>query len=136
MSAVLSKARADAATERLKVYAQPQRLMILSILKDGELTVSRIEELTGIGQPALSQQLAELRRADLVVTRRAARQVHYRLADEDVALCVKSVEAIFGSAAGARPSSPPPASPPPSSKAPPSRPKTYPHSAASFARIL
>jgi DNA-binding transcriptional ArsR family regulator len=46
MSAGLSKARADAATERLKVYAQPQRLMILSILKDGELTVSRIEELT------------------------------------------------------------------------------------------
>jgi DNA-binding transcriptional ArsR family regulator len=91
-----SRPAADAAAERLKIYAQPQRLMILSRLLDGESTVSEIDEATGIGQPALSQQLAELRRADVVKTRREARQVYYRLADENVATCVRGIEAMFG----------------------------------------
>jgi DNA-binding transcriptional ArsR family regulator len=91
-----SRERANEAAEKLKVYAQPQRLMILSSLLEGEKTVGEIEGATGIGQPALSQQLAELRRADLVETRRAAKQVHYRLADENVLLCVRSIEAMFG----------------------------------------
>ena len=92
-----SHARAAKAAEKLKSYAQPQRLMILSHLLNGEHTVGEIETATGIGQPALSQQLAELRRAALVQTRRAAKQVYYRLASEDVALCMRSIEAMFGS---------------------------------------
>jgi DNA-binding transcriptional ArsR family regulator len=99
-----SRSAADVAAERLKIYAQPQRLMILSRLIDGEHTVSEIDEATGIGQPALSQQLAELRRADIVKTRRASKQVYYRLADENVMVCVKGIEAMFGgdgNAAGA-----------------------------------
>jgi DNA-binding transcriptional ArsR family regulator len=96
MTIYASRRAADAAAERLKVYAQPQRLMILSRLLDGEYTVSEIDEATGIGQPALSQQLAELRRADVVKTRREAKQVYYRLADESVQICVRGLEAMFG----------------------------------------
>lgn len=94
-----SRARAEEAVERLKSYAQPQRLMILSFLLAGEHTVGEIEAATAIGQPALSQQLAELRRAGLVETRRAAKQVFYRLADARAALCVRCIEAIFEGAA-------------------------------------
>ena len=93
------RALADKAVEKLRIYAQPQRLMILSCLLHGGRTVGEIEAATGIGQPALSQQLAELRRADMVVTRRAAKQVHYDLADEGVGLCVRSMEAILVGAA-------------------------------------
>jgi DNA-binding transcriptional ArsR family regulator len=50
-----------------------------------------------IGQPALSQQLAGLRRAELVQSRRSAKQVYYRLANDDVSVCVRRIEAIFGS---------------------------------------
>ena len=97
MSAIYqSRALADAATEKLKVYAQPQRLMILSCLLLGEKTVGEIDAVTGIGQPALSQQLAELRRAEMVKTRRVAKQVYYDLADEKICLCVRSMEAILG----------------------------------------
>lgn len=96
MTIYASRSAADAAAERLKVYAQPQRLMILSRLLDGEHTVSEIDESTGIGQPALSQQLAELRRADVVKTRREAKLVYYRLADESVQVCVRGIEAMFG----------------------------------------
>jgi len=84
------------ATDKLKVFAQPQRLMILSCLLRGERNVGEIDEATSIGQPALSQQLAALRRADLVRTRKEAKQVWYALADENVALCVRNMEAIFG----------------------------------------
>jgi len=93
-----SRAAADLAAERLKIYAQPQRLMILSRLLDGEHTVGEIEEDTGIGQPALSQQLAELRRADVVKTRRSSKQVYYALASNDVVARVQSIEAMFGPA--------------------------------------
>ena len=83
------------AAEKIKVFAQPQRLMILSCLLRGERNVGEIAEITGIGQPALSQQLAELRRADLVQNRKEAKQVWYMLADDGVALCVRTIEAIF-----------------------------------------
>lgn len=96
MSAIYQdRGLADKAVEKLRVYAQPQRLMILSCLLRGGRTVGEIEAATGIGQPALSQQLAELRRADMVVTRRSAKQVHYDLADEGVGVCVRGMEAIF-----------------------------------------
>jgi DNA-binding transcriptional ArsR family regulator len=87
---------AAAAAEKIKIFAQPQRLMILSCLLRGERNVGEIADITGIGQPALSQQLAELRRADLVQTRKEAKQVWYMLTDENVALCVRNIEAIFG----------------------------------------
>ncbi|WRH76428.1 MAG: metalloregulator ArsR/SmtB family transcription factor [Sphingobium sp.] len=91
-----SRDRAVKAADKLKVYAQPQRLMILSSLLRGERTVSEIDTATGIGQPALSQQLAELRRNDLVKTRRASKQIWYDLANDKVRLCVRSMEAILG----------------------------------------
>lgn len=91
-----SRELAEQAVEKLRSFAQPQRLMILSCLLDGERQVAEIEKATGIQQPALSQQLAELRRADLVRTRRQSKLVFYRLADEQVAQCVRTMEAMFG----------------------------------------
>lgn len=91
-----SREQAGKAADKLKVYAQPQRLMILSCLLRGERTVGEIDAATSIGQPALSQQLAELRRNELVKTRRASKQIWYELADEKVCLCVSSMEAILG----------------------------------------
>lgn len=112
---------AQAAAEKLKVYAQPQRLMILSCLLRGARMVADIGDATGIAQPALSQQLAELRRAELVVTRKEAKQVWYALANEGVALCVRNMEAIFGG--GGLPGETIAASP-------------SPHGVAGFARVL
>lgn len=91
-----SRDQAVKAADKLKVYAQPQRLMILSCLLHGERSVSEIDAATGIGQPALSQQLAELRRHELVKTRRASKQIWYELTDHEVALCVRTMEIIFG----------------------------------------
>jgi DNA-binding transcriptional ArsR family regulator len=92
-----SREQAEDAAERLRKFGQPLRLMILSLLLQGEKSVSEIDMATGIGQPALSQQLAELRRAELVTTRRQAKQVFYSIADETVELCVRGIEAVFAS---------------------------------------
>ncbi len=91
-----NRTAAAAAAEKLKAYAHPLRLMILSCLLDAERNVSEIAEATGIVQPALSQQLAELRRADLVRTRKEVKQVWYSLADDRVRQCTSNIEAIFG----------------------------------------
>ncbi len=90
-----SRDRADDATEKLKIFAQPQRLMILSYLLKGESSVSEIDMATNIGQPALSQQLAALRRADVVKTRREGKQIWYDLADDAARLCVRTMEALL-----------------------------------------
>ncbi len=96
MSAIFeSRDLAASIAEKLRVFAQPQRLMILSCLLRGERTVSDLGEVTGITQPALSQQLAALRRADLVSTRKDAKQVWYALADDGVTTCVSTMEMIF-----------------------------------------
>ena len=90
------RARAIAAAETLKLFAQPQRLMILSYLLAGERTVSEINAATSIGQPALSQQLAALRGKALVRTRRHGTQIFYALADETATPWIRCFEAMFG----------------------------------------
>jgi DNA-binding transcriptional ArsR family regulator len=124
-----SKDAAIAATEKLKIFAQPQRLMILSLLSSGEFTVTEIDAATAIGQPALSQQLAALRRADVVDTRRDGKQIFYRLANDMIGACVNHIEALFG-ATQAAPALPPKAKPP-------SRPPLTPSlGAAAFAKVF
>jgi DNA-binding transcriptional ArsR family regulator len=91
-----SREQAEDTAEMLRKLGQPQRLMILSLLLQGEKSVSEIDMATGIGQPGLSQQLAELRRAELVTTRRQAKQVFYSITDDSVEFYVRSIEAVFG----------------------------------------
>lgn len=71
--------------EELKALAHPLRFNILRALARGERNVGDIEEATGIGQPTLSQQLAVLRNANLVETRKEAKLVFYRLQHEQLA---------------------------------------------------
>lgn len=64
----------------VKALANTDRLLLLSHLRAGELSVRQLESFTGIRQPSLSQQLAVLRRSDLVQRRRDLRNcVYYRI---------------------------------------------------------
>jgi len=69
----------DASAELLHALAHTVRLELLRALVDGERNVGEIEAATGVAQPGLSQQLGVLRKAELVLTRREAKQVFYRL---------------------------------------------------------
>lgn len=87
----LSLDEAKQLVERLKLFAQPQRLIIVDALLGGPLAVSELEAKTGIGQPTLSQQLGTLRRADIVVPRRESRAIYYSLANEEEVLRARAL---------------------------------------------
>lgn len=71
---------ADQACALVKALANADRLMLMCQLRAGEMSVRQLEGVTGIGQPSLSQQLAVLRRNDLVQRRRDRRNcVYYRI---------------------------------------------------------
>jgi DNA-binding transcriptional ArsR family regulator len=123
----LDRNQANAMVERLRALAQPQRLTVLAVLLDGERAVGEIQAATGIGQPALSQQLAELRRAGLVTTRREARLIHYSIAKGDVEERIRALFAAFGAER--------PVQRTPAAEAPPPRGVDSPVGAAVFARI-
>ena len=65
--------------ELFRVLGHETRLRLLQLLAGGEHAVSEIDTVLAIGQPGLSQQLAILRNAGIVATRRVAKQVYYRL---------------------------------------------------------
>ena len=74
----------------LKVLGNPDRLMLLCQLTQGEYCVSELESLLGINQPTLSQQLGVLREEQLVSTRREGKQIYYKI-DSPEALAVMQV---------------------------------------------
>lgn len=84
------RAAAGQACGLLKVLGNPDRLMLLCQLTQGEYCVGELETLLGIGQPTLSQQLGVLRQEGLVSTRREGKQVYYRI-DSPEALAVMQV---------------------------------------------
>ena len=75
--------QAKSATELLKVMSNEWRLLILCHLVEGEQSVGNLEKELGLGQSALSQHLAVLRREKLVNTRRDAQSIFYSLDSDD-----------------------------------------------------
>ena len=73
---------ADIATTFMKVLANPDRLMLLCQISQGEKAVGELETLTGIQQPTLSQQLTVLRNNDIVKTRREGKNIFYSVASK------------------------------------------------------
>jgi DNA-binding transcriptional ArsR family regulator len=78
------QAKAQEVATLLKVLANPDRLMLLCQMLQGERCVAELGEATGIAQPSLSQQLGILRAEGLVATRREGKFIHYRVASEGV----------------------------------------------------
>jgi DNA-binding transcriptional ArsR family regulator len=74
----------------LKALANPDRLLLMCQLSQGELCVSDLEEQLGIRQPTLSQQLGVLRDNALVETRREGKSIFYSIASKE-AIAVMSV---------------------------------------------
>lgn len=85
----------DEASDLLKALANPNRLSIVCMLLEGERSVAEIENELGIRQPTLSQQLGELREAGMVATRRDAKFVYYRVADDRAGRIVATLRDVF-----------------------------------------
>ena len=75
---------ADQVSDLMKVLSNKNRLMILCQLAEGEKSVGELVDLLRARGPAMSQQLALLRKDGLVKTRRDGQTIYYSLARDDV----------------------------------------------------
>jgi ArsR family transcriptional regulator len=81
--------------EFCKVVANPTRLMLISRLRDGELTVGDLVRGTGASLANISQHLRILRDHDIVRTRREGRSIYYRLRDARLVQVCELTRAIL-----------------------------------------
>jgi DNA-binding transcriptional ArsR family regulator len=88
-------ANARAASEFLKALSHEARLVILCMLTEGEKSVTEIEQILNLRQPAVSQQLARLRADGLVETRREGKNIYYSLARSDVRDVIEALHRAF-----------------------------------------
>lgn len=84
LSATPAPSSMQALGELFKMFSDPGRLRILSALSEAELCVCDLQEILGASQSAVSHQLALLRTARLVRSRREGKTVLYALADSHV----------------------------------------------------
>jgi ubiquinone/menaquinone biosynthesis C-methylase UbiE/DNA-binding HxlR family transcriptional regulator len=63
----------------LRVLSDPNRIRILVLLAQEELSVAELQEILAMGQSTLSTHLSQLRHAGLVEDRRTGKNILYRL---------------------------------------------------------
>ena len=68
-----------------KVFGDPTRIRILSVLSKQELCVQDIADSLSMTQSAISHQLRILKQSALVKFRREGKTIYYSLADDHVA---------------------------------------------------
>ncbi|AYG63613.1 metalloregulator ArsR/SmtB family transcription factor [Rhizobium jaguaris] len=87
--------KAAEAAEFMRLFSTPSRLLLLCHIAQKERSVGEIQDELGFKQPALSQQLGELRQAGVVQTRRESRQIYYSIADDRVAVVMEMLMQMF-----------------------------------------
>ena len=88
-------ANAREASEFLKALSHEVRLVIICLLAEGEKSVTEIEKILNLRQPAVSQQLARLRADDFVETRRDGKNIYYTLARPEVREVIEALHRAF-----------------------------------------
>lgn len=79
--AATSRTIPEVKADLFRALAHPTRIRALEVLSEGECSVAGMLPLVGVEPSNLSQQLAVLRRADLVVTRKEGSSVVYAIRD-------------------------------------------------------
>lgn len=79
----------------LKVMGNPDRLLLLCQMLQGEYSVGELEEMLDIHQPTLSQQLGVLRNEGLVATRRDGKFIYYSVAHPHVQAVLETLHRLY-----------------------------------------
>jgi ArsR family transcriptional regulator len=89
------RAAAAQAGGLLKTLANPDRLLLLCQLAQGEQPVGALEAALAIRQPTLSQQLAVLRQEGLVATRRDGKRIFYSVASPEALAVLRLLYELY-----------------------------------------
>jgi len=81
--------------EFFRALSHPIRIGILEVLVEGERSVQELQEILGVDQPVISQQLAVLRAKNIVSTRKAGTSIRYLVRDELVGDLLAIARRIF-----------------------------------------
>jgi DNA-binding transcriptional ArsR family regulator len=98
----------DVKAELFKSLGHPARILILEMMVDGPVAVSRLRDGTGLEASNLSQHLGILRRQRLIVPSRKDGRLFYELSCSDVSEVLEAARGLLGTVLQA--SSFPPAS--------------------------
>jgi ArsR family transcriptional regulator len=79
-----------------RAIGTPTRIRILAAIGNGEACVCHLEALLDLRQAYISQQLMDLREADLVDTRREGRYIFYRLTEPALLDSLIDIGKLFG----------------------------------------
>ncbi|MBI5137486.1 MAG: winged helix-turn-helix transcriptional regulator [Nitrospirae bacterium] len=85
----------------IKMLAHPLRLKILMVIGTGEVPVSGILEAIGTSQSNVSQHLGQMRDKGILIARRDANQVFYRVREPKVFELLALVRELFCEPGGA-----------------------------------
>jgi DNA-binding transcriptional ArsR family regulator len=86
--------------DRLRALADPLRLEVMALLRDGERTIGELATALGASQPTVTRQIDRLEASGWVARRRAGARVYVRLADHvSEGLCSCLCEMVRGQAA-------------------------------------
>ena len=80
-------------------FADPSRLAILEVLRQGPLSVGAIVAATGLSQSNVSNHLRCLSDCGLVLAEQQGRFVHYRLSDERIAELLELADELLAGVA-------------------------------------
>src|SRR3954447_22485393 len=85
----------QAKAEFFRMLGHPVRIRVLELLGEGPRPVRELLEDTGVEASNLSQQLAVLRRAGIIISSRDGAPVRYALAGPDVADLMRAARRIL-----------------------------------------
>lgn len=92
----------ETAARALKSIAHPLRLKILCVLGGEEVCVQDIVDAVGTSQSNISQHLAILRDKGVLLTRKDANRVFYRIGDGRTLQLISLMREVFCGEAGVR----------------------------------
>jgi DNA-binding transcriptional ArsR family regulator len=81
--------------EFFKALAHPLRIKILDTLRAGEVGVNDLGERLQVEQSTISQQLAVLRKSNIVVGRKEGQNVFYSVSDPEIFRLLDDARHIF-----------------------------------------
>ena len=81
--------------EFFKALAHPLRIKILNALRQGEVGVNELSSRLGVEQSTLSQQLAILRKSNIVEGRKEAQSVFYSVRDPAIFQLLDEAKKVF-----------------------------------------
>lgn len=85
----------DQASRSLKAISHPLRLKILCTLGDREISVQDLVDAVGTSQSNISQHLAIMRDKGILMTRKEANRVFYRVGDVRTLRLISMMREVF-----------------------------------------